>query len=424
MKAEIINTGKEILRGQILNTHQQWLCQKLTALGIEVIRQISIPDDSESIIFAIEEALSRASLIIITGGLGPTEDDRTREAIAALLGRRLVEDVNIRKHIELWYTSRGRIITPELFSQAKIPEGAIIFYNEWGTAPGWIIEISYQETYSTFTKYLLALPGPPRELQPMFTTKVIPWLKNNLNLEAHPRSYIIIRSTGIPESIMEAKIKEVINNFPPEKLQIGYCARPGEVDITVEAEGTDAFKVVQEAKNKIESVIGENVYGYGEEELEQVIVRLLKEKKQLLATAESCTGGLLSHRITNVAGASEIFVGGIIAYSNFLKNHLLGIPLQLLETYGAVSEVVAKAMAEEAKTRFNTDWAIGITGIAGPSGGSPEKPVGTVFIAVAGPSSTVVRKKFNSFDRQTFKWVTTQQALDMLRRCILGLPIE
>lgn len=421
MRAEIINIGTELLTGHTLNTHQQWLGRALTRLGFDVVRQISIPDQAETIVASLDEAMDCAELIVITGGLGPTQDDRTREAIAALFGMELVRNPEVEAHVRNWYAQRGRPLYPEVLNQAMVPSGATVLINEYGTAPGWIIQTVRSDGLVERTVHIICLPGPPRELYPMFKNQIEPWLTRTFSSSLPNRVCRLLRTTGIPESAMEKTIKSILADLLGGGLEVGYYSRPGEVDLWLTASGGSASDLVQNAISRIEEAVGDAIYATDEVDLEHVVVKMLIERGLSLATAESCTGGLLAHRITNVPGASATFKGGVVAYSNELKEQLLGVSGELLDRHGAVSEPVARAMAEGARIRFNVDLAIGITGIAGPGGGAQEKPVGTVYIALSDSQQTVVLRCLNAFDRVTFKHVTTQQALDLLRRRMLGL---
>ncbi|MGC8886409.1 MAG: competence/damage-inducible protein A [Verrucomicrobiia bacterium] len=420
MKLEIINTGSELLTGSVLNTHQQYLCKRLYELGFEVIRQISIPDTADEIKSAISDSLKRADVIITTGGLGPTSDDRTRDAVAELIGKKLIFDEQVAVNIRNYFRKRNRTEPKSAKVQAYIPEGAIVLQNQFGTAPGIVIEVDVNrgEPTQAAKSLLIMLPGPPRELYPMFDRQVIPLLKDRFkNLTFFCK---ILRTTGIPESILEETIKDAIKPFEEQGLIVGYCARVGEVDLRLEARGNNAGKIVTDAEAVARKLLGDFIYGEGDTTLESVIVEILKKKGRRVAVAESCTGGYVSHRITNVPGASDVFWGAVISYSNDAKMRILGVSESSLISYGAVSEQVAKEMAEGLRRLSKSDYAISLTGIAGPGGGSEQKPVGTVFIGLCCGNETVVKKYFNPYDRETFKRVASQQALEMLRRALIS----
>jgi len=407
--------------GFVLNTHQQWLCRALSDLGYEVSRQVAVADAGPAIKEAVGEALTRADLIITTGGLGPTSDDKTRELIAELLGKKLYEDIGTLQQIEQFFAMRKRSMPSSTRVQALVPEKAHILSNAHGTAPGLVMEVSPNPFRDSSTPtWLIMLPGPPRELRPMFRDQVVPLLRERFPLAAPPVC-LTLKTTGLGESIVEEKIAPPLKELLGAGLEIGYCARIGQVDVRLMAGGSRAAEIVDKAVGIIREQIGQNIYGENDDELEDVIVRILAERKQTLALAESCTGGSIANRVTNVPGASDIFLAGLVTYSNQAKQSLLGVAPRTLAAHGAVSEAVAREMAEGARHRLGADFALAVTGIAGPGGGTPEKPVGTVFIALATAEHTFVLNPVNRYDRETFKYVTSQQALELLRRTLLSL---
>jgi nicotinamide-nucleotide amidase len=430
VNVELINTGSELLLGRVLNTHQQWLCRRLADLGFVVTRQVAVPDTAHDIQQAVREALARADVVITTGGLGPTSDDLTRDLVAQLLGKPLREDAAIVEQIKNYFASRKRPMPPLTRMQALVPEGATVLPNKNGTAPGLAMKIEQSErrvprvldqnqtgnsqSSSLRNQWLVMLPGPPRELRPMFDEFVTPLLKREFPAEA-PFVCRTLRTNGVGESVAQDKIAAPLQMLVAAGLEIGYCARGGQVDVRLSARGVDAERIVREAEAIVKKILGANIYGFDDEEIEAVVVRLLTARKKTLALAESCTGGNIAHRVTNVPGASAVFLGGVVSYANEAKENFLGVRPETLKEHGAVSETVAREMAEGARQKFGSDFAIAVTGIAGPSGGTPDKPVGTVFIALAGEFGTVVERKLNSFDRATFKELTAQQALEMLR---------
>ncbi|HWD18056.1 MAG TPA: competence/damage-inducible protein A [Verrucomicrobiae bacterium] len=415
MNIELVNTGSELLFGRVLNTHQQWLCRQLTDLGYEVRRQVCVADDGPSIQHAVREALARAELVIVTGGLGPTSDDLTRELIAQLLGRKLVLDTEVLARIESFFLRRKRPVLESMKIQAMTPEGARVLTNLNGTAPGLAME--------TEGKWVVMLPGPPRELRPMFTASVVPLLREVFPLT---EKFVCrtLKTTGMGESMVEERIAPPLRALMVAGLEIGYCARVGEVDVRLVAKGAQAETLAGEGEKIIRSLLGARVFGLDDEALEAVVVRLLTERGQTVALAESCTGGYIAHRLTNVPGASAVLPGSFVTYSDAVKQKLLGVRAATLAAHGAVSAETAREMAEGARNALGADYALAVTGIAGPGGGSDEKPVGTVFIALAHAGETLAQKQFFPFDRETFKFITSQTALDMLRQKILerGAP--
>lgn len=414
MQAEIINTGSELLLGLVQNTHLAWLAGELAPLGVTITRQVCVPDGPD-IRGALDAALDRADLVICTGGLGPTTDDITREAAAGLLGLPLAEDKDISNAIRERFARRGLPMADRVSRQAMVPAGAAPLPNPSGTAPG--LYFPPAVLGSRRARHLVLLPGPPRELHPMMREHVLPQLRAALP-GARQRERRIYRLTGIGESQVEEKIGEKLE--ARGYLEVGYCARPSEVDFRL----IGPKETLDAVEPEILSAIGEWIYSHGGT-LEEAVVNLLREKRTTLAVAESCTGGALADRITNVPGASEIFLAGYVTYANKTKETAIDVPASLIAAHGAVSGPVAAAMAEGARSKAETNFALATTGIAGPGGGSTEKPAGTVFIALAAENAeTIVRRCYFPLDRKTFKHMVTSAALDMLRRHILGLPLE
>lgn len=420
MLIELINTGTELLLGRTANTHQHWLGRRLTDLGYRVARQVTVPDTGPEIEQALREALARADLILVTGGLGPTSDDLTRERVAALLGRPLRLDAEVLAHIERFFALRDRPMPAGNQVQALVPEGARVLWNPLGTAPGLAIEVRPNPfRRDGGASWLVLLPGPPRELQPMFNDTVVPLLRERLPLDEDSFS-CTLRTVGVGESLVQARIAEPLRPLVETGLELGYCAQPGQVDVRLAARGPEAARLVHSAEETVRGLLGDHIFTAAGEELETVLVRLLTQRRQTLALAESCTGGCLAHRLTNVPGASAVFRAGLVTYSNAAKERLLGVRAETLAHHGAVSEAVAREMAEGARRVNETDYAVAVTGIAGPGGGSAAKPVGTVFLALASARATVAEHHLNLWDRETFKQVTANQALDLLRRAVLG----
>jgi nicotinamide-nucleotide amidase len=414
VNVEIINTGSELMLGRVLNTHQQWLCRRLADLGHVVTRQVAVADAGNEIRQAVREALTRADLIIATGGLGPTSDDLTRELIAGLLGKKLIQNQSVVEHIDRFFAKRNRPRPPRTSVEAFVPEGAEVFLNRNGTAPGLAMKIEpNQFRGDRKTSWLVMLPGPPRELRPMFDDSVVPLLQREFAEEIFVCR--TLRSSGIGESLVQEMVEADLQPLVAGGLDLGYCARPGAVDVRLSAHGANAENTVRQAGAIVQRILGANIFGLDDDELEQVVVRLLTAQKKTLALAESCTGGLIANRITNVPGASEVFFGGVVSYANSSKVSFLGVHPNDLQSHGAVSDVVARQMAVGAREKFGSNFALAVTGIAGPGGGTPENPVGTVFIALASPAGLEVKKAFNPWDRETFKQVTAQQALELLR---------
>ena len=404
--------------GQVLNTHQQWIGRQLVESGYVVSRQVAVGDAARDIQQAVREALSRADLIITTGGLGPTSDDLTRDLIAELLGKKLREDPAVLADIESFFTLRKRPLPAKVGVQALVPEGALVLHNRHGTAPGLAVEVRPNPFRNWGApSWLVLLPGPPRELRPMFGDQVLPLIREKLPLRDLFLSRTL-KTTGLGESMVEEKIAGPLRPLLEAGLELGYCARTGEVDLRLAARGNGAADRIAQAEQHIRGLLGRHVFGEGDEQLETVIVRALTARKQTLALAESCTGGCIANRITHVPGASAVFLCGWVSYSNEAKQKFLGVRAETLQQHGAVSEPVVREMAEGARRQSGADYALAVTGIAGPGGGSPDKPVGTVFIALASDRHAFVLNPVNHYDRETFKSVTSQQALELLWRAV------
>jgi nicotinamide-nucleotide amidase len=420
-RIEIINTGTELMLGGILNTHQQWLCRRLRDLGYIVARQTSVADRGDQIIEIIREALGRADLVITTGGLGPTSDDITRDLIAELVGKKLVVDNEVVTRMEKYFALRHKKAPERTKRQADVPDGATVFYNNHGTAPGLAIELNPNRLRPERNKsWLILLPGPPRELRPMFDEYLVPFLAREF--PTNKFACRTLNTTGIGESFVEEKIDGPLQSLINEGLELGYCARIGLVTVRFVAHGDGADSLVSRAEQIVRDLLGPNIFSVEEETMEEAVVRLITAQKKTVAVAESCTGGLICNRLTNVSGSSAVLMSGMISYTEQAKQDLLGVRAESLKEFTAVSETVAREMAEGARTRAHTDYAIATTGFAGPTGGTATKPVGTVFIAVASAEKTIVQRQFYPFDRETFKYAASQQALDLLRRVALGMP--
>ncbi len=410
MQVEIINTGSELMLGFVVNTHQQWLCRQLSDLGFNIERQVAVHDEALAIQQAVRDAIQRAELVITTGGLGPTSDDITRDLIAQLFDKPLREDPKIVADIEQFFAQRSRQMPASTRVQAMVPEGGVVLWNNHGTAPGLALP--------TPRGWLVMLPGPPRELRPMFRDQLVPKLAQWFSTPV-PFVCKSLKTTGLGESFLEERIAPTLSGLVAQGLGVGYCARVGEVDVRFTARGDDSAQLVAEAVGVARELLGSHIFSETESDLASVVVGLLTRQNHTVAIAESCTGGYLANRITNVPGASAVFQAGLVTYSNAAKIEFLGVQPSTLEQHGAVSEATASEMALGAQRRTGSTYALALTGIAGPSGGTSEKPVGTVFIGLATPEGVVVHRFLNEYDRETFKFYTSQQALDILRRSIL-----
>lgn len=409
MRVVVINTGTEILLGDVLNTHLTFIAQEIFPLGLRVERQISVPD-GDAIREALQSNFGQAELIFVTGGLGPTTDDITREVTAEMLGLDLVTDRNLEEIITERLTTRGIRLTSRILRQARVPRGAQVLPNENGSAPGLYLPAGLGGQVSP---HLFLLPGPPRELRPMFTDIVTPILREivgqAVDLVCHT-----YRVVGMGESYVEEAVGEDL--LAMDGLELGYCARMGEVDLRF----IGPRAIVQRADELVRARLANSIVSTTGEKLETVVVHQLIAQQATVAVAESCTGGYLAHRLTNVPGSSAAFLAGYVTYANEAKVAALGVEAIAIETHGAVSEAVAVAMAEGALERSGATFALATTGIAGPGGGTEIKPVGTAFIALAGGGPTVVRQLYFPTDRETFKQLATQMALNLLRERLAG----
>ncbi len=406
MRVVVLNTGTELLLGDVQDTHLAFIAREILPIGLRISEQQTVPD-GPAIRDSLSELFGRSEILFVTGGLGPTSDDITREIVADLLGLELRPDSQLLASLRQRLAARGIKWTSSIARQAEVPLGAQVLPNENGSASGLYLKANINPLIPS--PHVFVLPGPPRELQPMFRAFVSPILRSIVQVPASiERRLYKIACLG--ESTIEEAIGDKVLAIPG--IEVGYCARPGEVDVRIIGESD----VVSRADAIIRKALGFSIFSANDETLEEVIVTLLAGRKETLAIAESCTGGLLANRITNVSGASAVFRAGYICYANEAKSDMLDVDPELIEKHGAVSEPIARAMAQRARIRARSTYALATTGIAGPSGGSPEKPVGTVYIAVATPTEIVVKKLFFPNDRKTFKQIAAQAAFDLLRK--------
>jgi nicotinamide-nucleotide amidase len=407
MDAEIIAVGSELLTPNRQETNSLYLTQKLNALGIEVRFKTIVGDNAEHLAQVFRAALGRSRLIFLTGGLGPTEDDLNRQVVAEVLGRPLHEVPEIRRRIEERFARFGRTMSENNARQALVPEGAEWLENKLGTAPGlWIPHQSVA---------VVLLPGPPKELEAMFEATCAPRLASLATGEClRSRVY---KTVGLAESEVDQRIAPLYKNYQNPRTTI--LATPGVIEVHLQARATndvEANELLDQLGDRIEAALGEYVFSSGGESLEEVVGMYLVMRQKTVAVAESCTGGLLSERLTRVPGSSNYFLGGMVCYSNELKATLAGVPADLITEHGAVSLAVAQAMAEGVRKRTGASLGIGITGVAGPGGGTPEKPVGLVFIALADENGTQIREFRFPGDRERVRHWATQMALEVVRR--------
>ena len=406
MKAEIIAVGSELLTPDRIDTNSLFLTEELNKLGIEVLRKTIVGDDRELLAEAFRDALNRVPVVIASGGLGPTEDDLTRETVAELLGRRLQRNDAVVRAIEARFRSFKREMPEVNLRQAMVPEGAEVLPNPRGTAPGLWLEDQ--------GRMVALLPGPPRELKPLFLEQVLPRLEKRSN--AVRMFHRELRVTGLGESHVEERIRPMYTRH--REVHTTILATPGEIQIHLRAWNEDAAStntLLDELVRSFELALGDRIFARAATSLEAVVAQLLLERRATIAAAESCTGGLLAERLTRIPGSSSYFLGSVVCYSNELKTAWADVPGELIAAKGAVSSEVAMALAEGIRRNLRSTLGVGITGIAGPSGGSEEKPVGTVHLAVAAPGGTTEKLVHLPGDREAIRFYASQLALDMVR---------
>lgn len=406
MNAEIISVGTELLLGEILNTNAQFLSVELAKLGISVYRQSTVGDNPVRLKQTLYEALARADLLVLTGGLGPTADDLTKETVADYFNLKLVRDEKSEERIKSYFERIHSATVPSNFKQADMPEGCIILDNNNGTAPGGIIEKD--------GKTVVFLPGPPFEMTAMYNESVYPYLRKRTSGQLYSRE---LQTFGIGESRLEAILEPVMKNqtdptIAPYAKDSGVMLRL--TTMALSREEADARFDPVEAE--IKKIAGDIIFGYGSEQLQDAVFKLLKEKNLKIATAESCTGGMLGEFLTSVAGISPYYEMGVITYSNEMKEKLLGVESETLARYGAVSRQTAEEMAVGVLKKSGADIAISITGIAGPGGGTAEKPVGLVYVGLADKNGCVTFRELHlSGNRERIRRITVKNALNLLR---------
>lgn len=417
MKAEILTIGDEILIGQITNTNSVWIAQELNLLGIKIVHMASVADDEASIIRAFDDAKSRADFVFITGGLGATKDDITKKTFSKYFNAELILDEEIVKHVASFFIKRGKELTEINRNQGLVPKGCFVVHNPNGTAPGmWM-----KKDNTVF----ISLPGVPYEMKAMILETVLPKIKSENNL---PHIYHkTVLTNGIGESALSELIEPWEDELAKKNIKLAYLPQLGMVRLRLSTLGPDKDllkKNVDEEIEKLKEIIDTYIFGYenyGEEtpSLADIVSKVLREKKQTLALAESCTGGYISSLITGVAGASDIFKGAIVPYTNKAKHELLQVDEAVFTNVGAVSEECVKQLAQNVRKKFDTDFSLAISGIAGPTGGTAEKPVGTVWIAVASKEKTLALKFIFGDNRQRNIIMSANYALNILRKFIL-----
>ena len=412
LSAEIIAIGSELLTPRFIDTNSVYLTEQLNALGIPVMMKTIVGDHESYLEHAVRGSLERTPLLLTIGGLGPTEDDITRNVVARVLQRQLILNDEILARIQSRFKARGAEMPANNSRQALVLTGSEILENKNGTAPGlWI---------AGERNHVILLPGPPSELKPMFENSCVPRLHQMAGEVAIARS--VFRTACLPESTLDARIAPIYSKYKNPETTV--LAKPGQVDVRLTARGKnreEAERLLRELGDEICRELGDYIFARSEQSLEEVVGSHLAMKNATISVAESCTGGMLAERLTSVPGSSRYFMSGVVCYSNESKMELTGIPPLLIEMQGAVSEEVARGLAEGIRSRAGTTIGVGVTGIAGPGGGSAEKPVGTVHIAVASPAETQHRRFLFPGDREKVRWQTSQTALDMVRRQLMRM---
>ena len=417
MKAEILTIGDEILIGQITNTNSVWIAQQLNLMGIKIVHMASVSDDETAIVKAFDAAALRADFVFITGGLGPTKDDITKKTFSNYFNAELVLDEGVLKHVASFFIKRGRELTGINRNQAFVPKGCFVLHNAGGTAPGmWM-----KKNNTVF----ISMPGVPYEMQNIMTEVVLPKIKAENNL---PHIYHkTVLTNGIGESSLAELIEAWEDKLAEKNIKLAYLPQPGMVRLRLSTSGPnmDALKKnIDDEIEKLKGLIDQYIFGYenyGEQtpSLEDIISKILRERKQTVALAESCTGGYIASLFTNIAGASDVFKGAIVPYTNTAKHDLLEVDEAIFTSVGAVSKECVEQLAQNVLKKFNSDFALSVSGIAGPTGGTEDKPVGTVWIAVASKEKTLAVKFLFGDNRQRNILMTASFALNTLRKFIL-----
>lgn len=414
MNAEIICIGTELLLGNIVNTDATDVAQTLSEMGISVYRYTAVGDNPERLAEVVQAAARRADLLITTGGLGPTLDDLSKQTVAAAFGKKLVHHPECEADIRAYFERLHRPMTPNNLLQAMLPEGCTVLKNDWGTAPGCVFDAEGVK--------VIMLPGPPRECRAMLRYRVAPYLKSLSGQTIHSRYVHIF---GMGESQVESLLHDLMEQS--SNPTVAPYAKEGEVMLRITAAASsqaEAETMIEPVAAQIRTVLGPLIYTEEYDSLEQTCLNLLRQAGKTLATAESCTGGYIAKRMTDLPGSSAVFVGGVVAYTVPVKEQLLGVPAGLIERCGVVSVEVAAAMAEGVRTRLGSSFGIGVTGLAGPDGDGSNRPVGLVYVALSNGDSTWVRAIQQTGERERVRYIAGHHAFDMLRRVLTGLPVE
>jgi len=416
-RAAILSTGDEIMTGKVVDTNSNYLADKLVENGIDLVAVITTGDVPDRLVWAWRTAIAMSDVVISTGGIGPTVDDLTTETVARIAGVKLVRDEASVNHMKRLFATINRVMPENNLKQADFPDGAEIIPNPLGTAPGFRLPI----TLGGHTSQLIVLPGVPREMKPMMENWVIPWIQKNRGTDK-VIAMRIFQTFGMSESALDQAVAGLIRS---DEARVGLRASFPQISLrlTVEGKPGEAERKLEELAQRVRDKISEFVFAEGEITMEEVVGRLLIEKKIKLAVAESCTGGLIGHRLTNVPGSSNYLIGDLVTYSNEMKTDLLGVSETTLRSVGAVSEECVREMAAGARKRTGAEVAIATSGVAGPDGGTPDKPVGTVCLGLDSARGQISRRYQFRGTRDWIKLLTSQVALDWIRRYALDLQI-
>ncbi len=410
-KVYLLLTGDELLSGDVVDSNSAMLADQLATLGLRPSKKVTVGDALHDLIHEMDVLSSVADILIVNGGLGPTEDDKTAEALAKVLGVPLEENPIALAQIEAWCQRRNYPMNPANQKQALLPKGIDIIENTAGSAPGF---------YCTHNNCLMFFtPGVPHELKAMTEHSILPLIQTQF-AEIEPHATKRLQVFGIGESSLQLKLRKHIPDWPND-IELGFRAASPQVEVKLTAHSKQAEAKLPAIKQQVEAVLGAHVIGEGSIQLPELLVKLLNERGQTVTTAESCTGGLIASRITSVAGSSNVFGAGFVTYSNAMKQHMIGVNEQTLIDHGAVSEEVVIEMAHGALQQSGSDWAVAVSGIAGPGGGTEDKPVGTVWLAWGNSKKIKTVKLFLPFDRKRFQKFVASAALDLIRRDVLGI---
>jgi len=404
LHVEILSTGDELLTGQVVDTNSAWLMDRLWDLGVMVRRKTLVGDDRDDLDAAIRETSARADVVVMSGGMGPTEDDLTSERVAAVLGTPLELHEPSLRAIEERFRKFGRTMTPNNEKQARFPRGAEVIPNRLGTAPGFAVKVGRAE--------VICLPGVPVEFKGLCEEWLLPRIATRLGDVPAAR---VLKLFGVPESHADHAMRPVMDDPANAGVRFGFRAHWPEVHLKWSVPGPGAAARADRIAAAVRAIFGDAIWGEGKDELPEIAVARLAARGERVAVAESCTGGLITELITRVPGASAVIDLGVVAYANAMKEQVAGVPASLLAAHGAVSEQVARALAEGIRRSAGATWGIGVTGIAGPTGGSPEKPVGTVHLALAGPSATEHVQRLYRGDRERIRRQAAYESLNLLR---------